>query len=176
MKRSGSPGSTVMDRLKAPTTVDMIMAGRKVHNILVELTPKWWPNKEVGQAMMKNLSDLGFTFISSAWSEHAARVGSAPHGVGVPASEWDSTPLVFAQHLSPPQVWPYIESIKYQRDFLLQHRDSPFKLDFLAERVDPLQCSQSADEWKYAPPIPPYLAAHGFSASSPCEDRYHKAH
>ena len=56
----------------------------KIHNLLVEFTPKWWDSRDAGKKLIQEFVNDGWEFFSSPWSEHAARVGRAPFGV-VPA-------------------------------------------------------------------------------------------
>ena len=133
--------------------------GRKVHNILVEFTPKWWPEgKSEGLKVVEEYVKSSWTFFSSPWSEHAARVGRPPHGLspeGV-SIDWDKEPLLFVQRIPPSSVAKYIDSIKYQRDMWLQHADTPFPLNLVKNEVSDVQC-MNADEWKYHR-MPSYLS------------------
>lgn len=164
----GSEVETLRAMLKMHSKTDF-----KIHNIIVEVTPKWWPESAAGLQTFRELIHHNWTFFSSPWSEHAARVQRPPYGVHPVGYQfdWDKEPLCFVQRVPPEQVIDYIKSIKYQRDFLIQSPHTPFPLDMEAEGIVDIQCPLDADTWKYKT-MPSYL-------SDPrnihdCLDLYHK--
>ena len=137
----------------------LIKNGTKIHNIIVEVTPKWWPEStSAGLDVFQAFINMKWNVFSSPWSEHAARVGKPPQGLA-PAGvilDWDTEPLLFVQQIPKDQLAVFVQSITYQRDIWLQNPESPFALDAKAHGVAPLQCPD-ADEWRYAR-MPWYLS------------------
>lgn len=149
-----------------------------IYNIIVEFTPKWWPEGiDEGKKVLEALIAANWTFFTSPWSEHAARIGHPPHHVHPPDTkvDWDIESLAYVQHVPKEKVVDYVLSIKYQRDFWLQNSmvDDRFKLDALKNGIGDVLCD-NADEWRYIE-LPTYLRDNPkhVEDNKKCSDWYH---
>ena len=152
---------------------ELIRSGTRVHNIIVEFTPKWWPHGfDNGMSVIQSFLDDGWTFSASPWSEHGTRVGKRPNGL-VPDGiqfDWDAEPLLMVQTVPNEKVRNVLRTLKYQRDYWLEAPNASYPMDRKANGVEDLECDDG-DSFRYAR-LPRYLK--GNALTTQCLDLYHK--
>jgi len=152
---------------------DLVKSGMRVNNIIIEFTPKWWPEGfEKGMVVIEAFEREGWTFAMSSWSEHAARVGKPPFGIAPDGVEfdWDTEPLLMVQTVPKGKMRTLLASTNAQRDYWMEAPDAAHPLDRKAHGVLPLQC-EGGDMFRYAE-RPRYLK--NPAATTQCLDVYHK--
>jgi hypothetical protein len=144
-------------------------AGRRVHNIIIELTPMWWASYgytfDAAMALLEELLTTHDVYVSY-WREASQLCCGNPHSTPL-ALDWGSAPLDFVQKVDRSFFRSFlhqlaVEKAKHgQRDFWFRSRaQAPIR--GLVDGVDllPLRCEDIS------------LYAHASDASMPCA-RHH---